>query len=192
MSILLIEGDILIMQRVQFEDDQNRCQGTGAHGGQCLNLAQPGKVLCKQCGYSKPTGPEEEWLVDQFEQRMKLKCTPGEEIKLLRENLTSINALIAARLKLVKDEATLIAHSGPLSGLLVSAEKITSSLVKLEREADQLLGKPALIKWGQRICQAVAARIEEKFDGWEDTLLELSEDVGDIISEASNKNEDNS
>ena len=94
-----------------------------------------------------------------------------------------------SRQKMVKDETSLVAHSGPLSGLLVSAEKITASLIKLEREADQLLGKQALIKWGQRICQAVAKRIEGKFDGWEDMLLELSDEIGNIIAEASNNDE---
>lgn len=170
-------------------DDPNRCQGTGAHGGQCTNRAEPNADYCAQCGIKERIDYEGEWLADQFARRMRLRCTPGEEIKLLRENLTSINALIAARQKMVVDEQTLIAHSGPLSGLLVNAEKITASLIKLEREADQLLGKEALIKWGQRICQAVASKIEGKFDGWEDTLLELSEDIGNIIAEASNKDE---
>lgn len=175
----------MTMTRVN-PDDPDRCQGTGSHGGQCNNKAEPGSEYCAVCGISARTDYKGEWLVDQFERRMKMKCLPGEEIKLLRENLTSINALIAARQKLVQDEQSLIAHSGPLSGLLVSAEKITASLIKLEREADQLLGKEALIKWGQKICQAVAAKIEGKFDGWEDTLLELSEDIGNIIAEASN------
>lgn len=170
-------------------DDPDRCQGTGAHGGQCTNKAEPGAEYCAQCGIGARYDDRGEWLADQYEHRMKLRCSAGEEILLLRENLTSINALIAARMKLVQDEQSLIAHSGPLSSLLVSAEKITASLIKLEREADQLLGKEALIKWGQRICQAVAAKIEGKFDGWEDTLLELSEDIGDIIAEASNKDE---
>jgi hypothetical protein len=115
-----------------------------------------------------------------------LDISPGEEIKLLRENLASVNALIAARQAMVIDQGSLLIHSGAISSLLATAEKITHSLVKLEREADLLLGKPALIRWGQAIVQAVAGRIEGKFDGWEDVLLSLSEEVGDIIVAASN------
>jgi hypothetical protein len=119
-----------------------------------------------------------------------MHCQAGEEIQLLRENLGSINALIAARLALVVDPGSLIANSGALSQLLQTADKITTSLVKLEREADQLLSKEALIKWGQRMALAVSVKIEGKFDGWEDTLLELSDEIGKIIAEASNKESD--
>jgi hypothetical protein len=93
----------------------------------------------------------------------------------------------AARLALVVDPGSLIANSGTLSRLLQTADKITTSLVKLEREADQLLSKEALIKWGQKIAMAVSGRIEGKFEDWEDTIIALSDDIGKLIAEASNK-----
>lgn len=179
----------MTVKRCKSRDDPNRCQGTGAHGGQCMNLGERGQDLCAVCGREPECKDTSTWLADHFASRLKLKCEPGEEIKLLRENLVTINAMIAARLKMVNSPKELLAHAGPVSTMLVQAEKITASLVKIEREADELLDKAALIRWGQRICQAVAGQIENKFEGWEDAVIELSEKVGDIIMEASNKNE---
>jgi hypothetical protein len=175
-------------------DDPRRCRGLVGAADQCRYGALDGSDFCAKHAHLARTTPEEEkatWLREQFEQRVRLDVNPGEEIKLLRENLASINALIAARQAMVTDEGTLLTHSGAISAFLTTAEKITHSLVKLEREADLLLGKPALIHWGQAIVHAVASRIEGRFDGWEDVLLSLSEDVGDIIVAASNTEETN-
>jgi hypothetical protein len=141
-------------------------------------------VKCEPRLKGKPDAVKNTWLREQFSKRVRIDIDPGDEIKLLRENLASINALIAARQALVVDEGSLFTHSAPL------AEKITHSLVKLEREADLLLGKPALIRWGSQIVHAVSRKIEGKFPNWEDALVELADEIGDIIVEATNKEED--
>lgn len=174
-------------------DDPNRCAGLVAPGSQCRNLAEDGSRYCVKCAPAKTAKPDavkNTWLKEQFQKRVRIDIDPGQEIKLLRENLASINALIAARQALVIDESSLLAQSGPMAQLLSAAEKITHSLVKLEQEADLLLGKPALIKWGTRIVHAVSSRIEGKFEGWENMLVELADDIGDIIVEATNKEDD--
>jgi hypothetical protein len=173
-------------------DSPDRCQGVGHHGGQCWNEREPNGLYCSICSARSPDpqADKKRWLLEQFEKRTSIHCQAGEEILLLRENLGAINALIAARLALVVDPGSLIANSGTLSQLLQTADKITNSLVKLEREADQLLSKEALIKWGHRIAMAISSKIEDKFDNWEDTLIELSDEIGNIIAEASNKETD--
>jgi hypothetical protein len=177
------------MTKTARPDSPDRCQGSGNHGGQCWNEREPNSPYCTHCStISKdPEAAKKQWLLEQFEKRVKVHCQAGEEIQLLRENLGAINALIAARLALVVDPGSLIANSGTLSRLLQTADKITTSLVKLEREADQLLSKEALIKWGQKIAMAVSGRIEGKFEDWEDTIIALSDDIGKLIAEASNK-----
>lgn len=171
-------------------DSPDRCQGVGRHGGQCWNERAENSPYCEICANAlkhDSEGVKKQWLVEQFEKRVKLHCQAGEEIQLLRENLGQINALIAARLALVVDPGSLIANSGALAQLLQTADKITTSLVKLEQSADELLGKEALITWGQKVAIAMRDRIEGKFDDWEDTVLELSDDIAKIIAEASNK-----
>ena len=172
-------------------DDPDRCLGMVAPGSQCRNLAADKSQYCVKCNPSlkdnRPDVVKKHWLREQFEKRVRIDIDPGDEIKLLRENLSSINALIAAQQGLVIDEGSLLVRSGPIAQLLSTAEKITHSLVKLEREADLLLGKPAVIRWGQQIVQAVSSRIEGKFEGWENMLIELANDIGDIIVEVTNK-----
>lgn len=177
------------MTKTASADSPDRCQGSGNHGGQCWNEREANSPYCSHCSARSedPVAAKKQWLLEQFEKRTKLHCEAGEEILLLRENLGAINSLIAARLALVVDPGSLIAHSGTLSQLLQTADKITTSLVKLEREADQLLSKEALIKWGQKIAMAISSKIEGKFDNWEDTIIELSDDIGKLIAEASNK-----
>ncbi len=173
-------------------DSPDRCQGVGRHGGQCWNARKPNSPYCEVCsaGAHDQEAVKKQWLLEQFEKRTKIHCQAGEEILLLRENLGAINALIAARLALVVDPGSVIANSGPLSQLLQTADKITTSLNKLQRESDQLLAKEALIRWGQMIAMAVSDKIRDKFDGWEDTVLELSDEIGKLIASASNKESD--
>lgn len=171
-------------------DSPDRCQGVGRHGGQCWNEKQEGSNYCEHCAANLATdheGVKKQWLVEQFEKRVRVHCQAGEEVQLLRENLGQINALIAARLALVIDPGSLIANSGALAQLLQTAEKLTTSLVKLEHSSDELLGKEALIKWGQKIAMVIRDRIDGKYEGWEDTVLELSDDIAKIIAEATNK-----
>jgi len=193
MRIIVVEGYFPIMSKTASSPDSpDRCQGVGRHGGQCWNERLEKGPYCSFCA-TKTEDTEDakkQWLLEQFEKRTRIHCQAGEEIQLLRENLGSINALIAARLALVVDPGSLIANSGTLSQLLQTADKITTSLVKLEREQDELLSKEALIKWGQRIAMAISNKIEGRFDGWEDTIIELSDEIGRIIAEASNKEQD--
>lgn len=175
---------------IKSPDSPDRCQGVGRHGGQCWNQRQDGSAYCEHCAANRVKdreGVKKQWLVEQFEKRVKMHCEAGEEVQLLRENLGQINALIAARLALVVDPGSLIANSGALAQLLTTADKITTSLVKLEQASDELLGKEALIKWGQQIAIAIRDRIEGKFEGWEDTVLELSDDIARAIADATNK-----
>jgi hypothetical protein len=176
------------IEKVKRPDDPQRCQGRGANGGQCWNKVEPPAVKCNKCR-AVPAGNPDNYLAEQFQQRLTIECGPGEEIKLLRESLSLCHAMIAAHAKLVKDESTLLAYSGGLSRLITDAEKVTKSLVQLEREADMLLGKPALIRWAMQVSQAISEAIKGKFEGWEDVVYNLSEEIGNIVVNATNKEE---
>ena len=83
----------------------------------------------------------------------------------------------------------MLAHAGPIADLIMKAEKVTASLHRLSTASNLLLAKPALIVWGQQIVQALAALIEDKYEGWENDLHDFSETVGTIIATAGNKEE---
>jgi hypothetical protein len=126
------------------------------------------------------------YLSEQFQRRVKITGGEIDEIKVLRENLMLLNATIAARTALMKDESSMLAHSGTVTDLIVKAEKVTASLHRLATSSGLLLAKPALVTWGQQIVQAVAEMVEGKYDGWEDDLHGLSDTVAGIIVKANN------
>ena len=178
---------------VKTPDSPARCQGVGRHGGQCWNERQEGNPYCEVCApafNADAEGVKKQWLLEQFEKRTRIGCQAGEQIHMLRENLGQLNALIAARMAMVVDPGSLVANSSGLQQLLQTSGKLAVSLDKLERDADEVLAKEALIKWGQQIAMAIRDKVEDKFDGWEDTVLELSDEIGRIITEASNKDKE--
>jgi hypothetical protein len=177
-------------RRVTDPDDPRRCRATSADGGQCWNAAVDDQERCEAHGARNQTRNERsDYLVQQFESRVKLEAGAADEVKILKENLMRINAMIAAHANLVKDEASMLANAGAIADLTMKAEKVTVSLNKLSIASNLLLAKPALITWGQRIVHAVAKLVEEKYEGWEEDLMELSNTVATIIVEAENTEE---
>lgn len=179
------------MRHVKDEDDPKRCRATSADGGQCRNESGENSQFCRVHGGHRP--PHEEmnaYLTEQFERRLKIGTDAGEEIKLLRENLMKLNMVIAARTNLMKDEASMLAHSGPIADLVMKAEKVTASLHRLAIASGLLLAQPALITWGLKITQAVHEMVKDKYDGWEDDLMDFSHQVESIIIRVENTEED--
>jgi hypothetical protein len=168
-------------------DSSNRCKGKAHTGGQCKNEAAEGYDYCTYHGGRNNRQIEmNNYLSEQFERRLKIEADAVDEIKLLRENLMNLNAVIAARTNLMKDEASMLAHSPVISELIMKAEKVTVSLNKLALESGALLAKPALFTWGQEIVKVVADTIQNKYIGWEDDLIALSNNVATIIIKAQN------
>ena len=180
------------MRRVKDEDDPKRCRATAVTGGaQCWNEAEaPSEYCLVHGGRKQDTKETKAYLTEQFERRLKLGLDAGDEVKLLRENLMNLCMVIAARTNLMQDEASMLAHSGPIADLVMKAEKVTVSLNRLALASGLLLAKPALITWGQQIVHAVSEMVENKYDGWEDDLDKLSDTVAGIIVQVANIEEE--
>lgn len=179
------------MKRVTDPDSPNRCRSTASDGGQCLNESVEGSNFCLAHGGRVKRDKEmTDYLTEQFERRLKIDANSDNEVKLLRENLMRLNMMLAARTNLIKDEASMLAHSGSIADLMMKAEKVTVSLNRLAISSGLLLAKPALITWGQQIVAAVASMVEDKYDGWEDDLHDFSETVAGIIVQAQNTEEE--
>lgn len=168
-------------------DSPNRCRGTATSGGQCKNEALEGQNFCANHGGRYQTKREmQDYLTEQFERRLKVEADAIDEIKLLRENLMTLNAVIAARRNLMKDESSMLANAGAIFELVIKAEKITVSLHKLAVESGELLAKKALFTWSHEIVKAIGDIIQNKYVGWEDDLFELSNRITTITINAQN------
>lgn len=180
------------MPRVTDEDDPKRCRGTATKsGGQCRNKAAEDSDYCLMHGGRHLNSEHTKaYLIEQFERRLNLEVGPGDETKLLRENLMNLCMVIAARTNLMQDEASMLAHSGPIADLVMKAEKVTVSLQRLALSSGELLARPALITWGQEIIAALADTLTNKYDGWEEDLMSFGDKVASIIVQVKNKEEE--
>lgn len=175
------------MKTVRDPDNPKRCRATSADGGQCRNeKVEPSDFCLVHGGRTNSIKEMNAYLTEQFERRLKIGTEADDEIKLLRENLMNLNAVIAARTNLMRDEASMLAHSGPIADLVMKAEKVTASLSRLAISSGLLLAKPALITWAQEIVHAVSDMVEDKYDGWENDLVDLSDRVAGIIVQVQN------
>jgi hypothetical protein len=178
------------MKRVTDQDDPRRCEATDAAGGQCWNESVEESKYCRaHGGGSFDRKDAENYLTERFQRRIQIDTQGDDEVKLLRENLIQLNAMIAARMRLVNDDATMLVQAGPIADLIMKAEKVTVSLNRLAISSGLLLAKPALITWGQQIIHALSEMVEGKYDGWEDDLVDFSNTVASIIIQANNVEE---
>ncbi len=175
------------MKTVRDPDNPKRCRATSADGGQCRNeKVEPSEFCLAHGGRTRPIEEMNNYLAEQFERRLKIEADENDEIKLLRENLININAVIAARTNLMRDEASMLAHSGPIADLVMKAEKVTASLNRLALSSGLLLARPALLTWAQEIVHAVSDMVEDKYDGWENDIVDLSGRISSIIVQIKN------
>ena len=176
-------------QRVKDPDDDRRCIGQDAKGEQCWYITEDGHDRCCVCG-PRPDDRDDhaDYLAEQFKRRMRIECDDDDPVKLLRDNLMDINAMIASHRNKITDESSLLSNSGALTDLIMKAEKVTVTLHRLSITSGLLLARPALIRWGQSIVEAVTVVIRDKYTGWEDDLIDLSDTIANII--VSTKNEE--
>lgn len=171
-------------------DNQRRCRARTREGGQCAYQALFNSDYCHTHSGIDPAETDmQDYLTQQFNRRVSIEAGPDDAVRLLRDNLMDINAMIAARRAKITDDASMAANAGAITDLIMKAEKVTVSLNKLAVASGLLLAKPALINWGQQIVQAVSDMVEDKYEGWEEDLVDLSDKVASIIVQAQNVEE---
>lgn len=179
------------MAKVKDLDDPRRCQATASNGGQCHNIAVEGYEYCKIHGGQEAKHEQSEvrdYLTEQFARRITVKGD-FDEVKLLRENLLRVNAMLAVYGNKIKDEASLASNADRVLELTIAADRLTKSLNTLAISSGLLLGKNAVKTYAIQMVQAMADTIQDKYEGWEDDLIELSDQVSIIISALKNEDE---
>lgn len=177
-----------VPKRIWDLDDPRRCHGV-TNSGQCQNISIEDDNMCTIHRHAPaPIETGKDFLTQQFERRLRIECNEGEEIKLLRDNLMDLNAMIAFYRNKITDEGTFLSQASALSDLISQSEKVTSTFHRLSIKQGLLLARPALIRWGQAIVQSVSAKLKDKYEGWEDDVQDLANEVAAII--VSTKNED--
>lgn len=177
------------MKRVRDPDDPRRCEGQSTLGEQCWNESEEDSNKCFVCASKAPDERDDfrDFLTENYKRRIRIECPDGEEVKLLRDNVMDLNAMLAYYRNQVKDKATLDSNAAAIIDLVKVIEKTTGTLHRLSVTSGLLLARPALIRWGQSIVNAVSDVIQDKYDGWEDDLIDLSDRIAKIIAETRNE-----
>lgn len=176
------------LKRVKDPDDARRCIGRGAQGEQCWNIAEEDDERCCACGGKRPDSREEhqDYLSEQYKRRIRIESN-DDPVKVLKDNLMDLNAMIACHRNKIKNDGSLDSNSSALIDLVMKTEKLTNTLHRLSITSGLLLARPALVRWAQSILHAVSDVIQDKYDGWEDDLVELSNIIAGITVQAKNE-----
>jgi len=170
-------------------DSEDRCIGISNSGAQCENIAEEGNERCLACGGPSPDARNDvqDYLTEQFKRRIHIDSEDVDAVKLLRDNLMDINAVAAVLRNKMTDEGSTLANYSKMTDLMMQAEKITNTLHRLSVNSGLLLARPALVRWTLAIRDAVGEVIEDKYEGWEDDLILLSDRVAAIVVETKNQ-----
>jgi hypothetical protein len=112
-----------------------------------------------------------------------------EQVKTLREEIALTRMLIEKRFNLIKTDADLLAAYGPINSLLLTVEKLVKSANAIEQNLGVLLGKPALLRLSQTLCEIIIDELQGT-PGFEEKIDKIVARLVTAVSSAQNPVED--
>jgi hypothetical protein len=150
------------MQRVTDLADPRRCKGSAAEG-QCVNVAADGSDYCVACG-GVDRGPARRMrkylLASAEDQGLLDRYASDDELKTLREEIALVRMMVQRTLATAQTDVEKINAYSKVNTLLLTLERLMKTCHSLEQSLGQLVGKPALLRLGQRLCRIVIDRLE--------------------------------
>ncbi len=150
------------MQRVTDLADPRRCKGS-IREGQCLNVAADGSDYCL-CHNGVDRGPARRLrkylLASAEDQGLLAKYADDDELKSLREEIALVRMMMQNTLASAQADVDKINAYSKVNTFLLTLERLMKTCHSLEQSLGQLVGKPALIRLGQQLCQIVVSRLE--------------------------------
>lgn len=175
------------MDRVTDPADPSRCQQSNREA-QCTYRAEPGDSYCaRHLGKNReePQNREMYMLTNARLRSRKSAFHEHDEIKSLREEIALSRAMIEERLRLVTNDAEMLAAMNPVHQYLLTVERLVKSAHLLEQNLGTLLAKPTLLKIGQEICQIVVEELRG-VEGYEEIVDRITDRIIGTIATANN------
>lgn len=157
------------VQKMEFEEDPERCQGKCATG-QCPNkgIVLPSGVrgsFCAVHGGASTVSAEQKqsyrnYQLTKFKARQERHAT-SPQIKNLRDEVGILRMMMEERLNKCRDDADLILQSGAISDLALKIEKVVGSCHKLEGSMNQLLDKQAILQFASEMISVISEEIKD-------------------------------
>ena len=122
---------------------------------------------------------------------IRYKLTDAERQRRMDEFAeTDQPAALAAELaaaRLMVEEAMNAGHYNLAAALLQTVAKLGNAHTASQLRMGELLEKAAVMRIGKQLVDLVCAAITDKFDGWEDTIARLADQVVVAIEETNNE-----
>lgn len=177
------------MDRVTDLADPSRCMGA-APDGQCRNVAEYGSRFCRVHGGSTEVARKEEvhqFLLAKADDRARLTTVSEalDPIKALHETLSLNLMLTEKRWNACKDDTDLVMHCGTINALMLTTERLVTSMNKLQKDLGALLGQQAIVGLGKAMVQILIEELQH-IDGYEAIIDRICHKLFDSIDNADN------
>lgn len=151
-------------ERIEREDDPDRCQGVGQHG-QCPFKRTPPSKFCPRHGGNKAAESAAKEAIRNY-QLTKYKAridqfADNPKVKDLREEIAILRMCLETVVNRCNDANDLMLSSNKISDLVMKIDKIVVSCHKLEASTGQLLDRQAALNFASEIVKIVANHVED-------------------------------
>jgi len=179
------------MQRVTDLADPRRCKAPSLDG-QCRNVAEEGSDYCRAhagIDHMPAVRMRKYMLANAVEQGMLDRFTEDDNLKSLREEIGLVRMMVQNTLRMASTDMEKIQAYSKVNTLLLTLERLMKTCHTLEKSLGELVGKPALLRLGQALCQAVVERLEG-LPNYEDLVDALIVDIMRAIQDVDNNEPD--
>jgi len=157
-------GDYKIGERVESDDDPERCQGM-VKDNQCILKKVEGSRFCAAHGGNKALVAESKAAASRFRltkwQAQVERFRSDSDLKSLRDEIGILRVLLEERLNHCQTNLDLILHSGPISDLVVKIEKLVKSCHEIDKDFENLLDKTQVIQIAEQIISVISEEITD-------------------------------
>jgi hypothetical protein len=150
------------LPRVERADDPRRCRGT-TKVGQCWNIAVDGAEYCEACsGRDLVLANRRSYQLTNPKYHARfIELSEDEDIKSLREEMALIRVLIEERFNQIQDSNDVAQHSGAISSLVLTLERLRTRSHIIEQNLGQLLHKTTVAKLVREFIIIVNEEVRE-------------------------------
>ncbi|MHC4703558.1 MAG: hypothetical protein ACYTFQ_23590 [Planctomycetota bacterium] len=179
------------MDRVTDLADPNRCKGA-APDGQCRNLAEYGSQYCRAHGGSTEIAKQEQvnsFLLAKADDRARLTAVSEtlDPVKALHDTLSLNLILLEKRWNGCKDDTDLITNCSSINALMLTTERLVTSMNKLQKDLGVLLGQQAIVGLGKAMVQILIEELQH-IEGYEHIVDNICHRLFDSIENSNNQN----
>ena len=175
------------MPKVTDLADPRRCKGS-TREGQCLGVAEDGSDYCLQHGgvnRGLARRVRKYLLATAEDQGLLGKYADDDELKSLREEIALVRVMVQNTLSAAQSEVEKVNAYSKVNSFLLTLERLMKTCHSLDQSLGQLLGKPALLRLGQQLCNVVVDRLEG-VPNYEALVEVLIQDIITTIQNVSN------